>query len=205
MNTDPPSDRSTPAFPGLILASGMSTRFGGKNKLLLPVDGIPIVRRTVSAYLEAQLSPVLVVVGYDASSVTACIADLPIEIIRNPDFSGGQSTSLVRGVQNLPLDACAAIIGVADQPFLTPHVIRLLIERYLSRHALIIAPTYRGSRGNPVLFDRSLFSELALVTGDQGGRGVIQAHQSDLLLVEIGDLIAGRDVDTPEDVSRLMD
>jgi molybdenum cofactor cytidylyltransferase len=186
---------------GLVLASGMSTRFGPGNKLLAKVRGRTLVRRTVDAYVRSGLDPIVVVVGFEADLV---MAELPTEdavrTVHNPDFGRGQSRALVCGISNLPKRARAAVIGVGDQPFLTAGVIRSLVEAYDARGAPIVAPLYGGRRGNPTLFDRTLFRELLDVTGDQGGRPVIQRHVSEVEWVEVGDEEPGVDVDTWEDL-----
>ena len=153
----PPASADAGAVAGLILASGMSTRFGPGNKLLARIGGRALVERVATTYIAAGLDPVIVVVGFEASLVSAELACSPVVIVPNPNFGAGQSRALVRGVRNLPASAPAAVIGVADQPFLTPRVIEALIEAYRARAPRIVAPLFSGRRGNPVLFDRSLF------------------------------------------------
>ena len=75
----------TDAVAGIVLASGTSRRFGQENKLLLQLDGVPVVRRVTLAYLTAGLDPVLVVLGHEADRLRAVLGDLPIQIIDNPD------------------------------------------------------------------------------------------------------------------------
>src|SRR5437588_755323 len=108
--------QSTPArslkenVSGIVLASGMSRRFGSRNKLLMPVGGVPIVRRTVDAYLAGGLSPVLVVIGYEGDRIAAALDGLEMRTIENPEFREGQSRALARGVEALPGDVAAAVI-----------------------------------------------------------------------------------------------
>jgi molybdenum cofactor cytidylyltransferase len=181
----------------------MSTRFGPGNKLLARIGGRALVERVATTYIAAGLDPVIVVVGFEASLVSAELACSPVVIVPNPNFGAGQSRALVRGVRNLPASAPAAVIGVADQPFLTPRVIEALIEAYRARAPRIVAPLFSGRRGNPVLFDRSLFGELLAVTGDQGGRPEIERHLGEVEWVEVGDEKAALDVDSEEDLRSL--
>jgi molybdenum cofactor cytidylyltransferase len=192
------------AIGGIVLASGLSKRFGSRNKLLMPVGGVAIVRRTVEAYLGAGLDPVVVVIGNDSQAVGAALSGLSVIRVENPDFREGQSRALVRGVRALPVAISAAIIGVADQPFLTPTVIERLATSYREFRAHVVAPRYDGRRGNPVLFDRSLFPELMMVEGDQGGRGVLDQHQKEIVWVDVPDAHAGIDVNTEEDYRKLV-
>lgn len=185
---------------GIILASGMSRRFGTDNKLLALVGGDVVVRRTLRPYLSAGLSRVIVVVGHEAERVGAALADLPVQLVLNPEFAQGQSRALVQGVETLPPETQAAVIGVGDQPLLTAESIEVLIDAYRSSHATIVVPRYAGLPGNPVLFDRRVFPELRAVTGDQGGRSVIRRHD-DVVWVDIG-VEPQLDIDTVDDLQR---
>lgn len=184
---------------GIVLASGLSRRFGARNKLTEHVRGEPVVRRTVRVYVEVGLNPVLVVVGHEAAAVEAALAGLPVEVVQNPEYEQGQSRSLVAGIRALPAVE-AAVIGVGDQPLLVPDVIASLIEAYRRTGALVAVPRFGGERGNPVLFDRKLFAELLEVQGDQGGRSVLRRYADRAVWVDIANGRAGADVDTPEDL-----
>lgn len=189
---------------GIVLASGASRRFGSSNKLLAPIGGVPIIYRTVKTYVDAGLSPVYVVVGHDAQHVAGALSRLEAQIVHNPDFEQGQSRALVRGVRSLPAEAQAAVIGVGDQPLLTASIIRGLVALYRDASALLAVPRYAGRRGNPVLVDRALFGELLEVTGDQGGRPVLERHRTEIAWLDIADERAGMDLDTPEEYERLL-
>jgi molybdenum cofactor cytidylyltransferase len=189
-----------PRIAGIVLASGMSTRFGTANKLLAPVRGIPVVARTVQAYIDAGVVPLIVVVGHDAREIELALIDLPVRCVSNPEFRLGQSRALVRGIRELPKDIDAAVIGVADQPFLNGTIVQSVVNRYRLDRPLIVAPRYGGRNGNPVLFSRHLFGELLEVEGDQGGRAVLQRHRHAVAWVDFDDERAARDVDTPHDL-----
>ena len=177
----------------------MSTRFGVDNKLLAEVGGVPVIQRTVQAYVDAGLHT-LVVVGHEANEIERLLRSLPVSFIRNPDFRMGQSRALVRGLAAVPEGSRAAVIGVGDQPFLRSDVIRSLVDRFELDHPLLVAPRYSGQPGNPILFDSRLFPELLAVEGDQGGRAVVQRHRDAVEWIEVTDPRSGRDVDTPADL-----
>jgi molybdenum cofactor cytidylyltransferase len=181
----------------------MSRRFGQQNKLLARVQGEPIIRRTVRAYLEAGLVPVLVVMGHQAERVTHALVGLDVLMVANPDFHEGQSRALMRGIRALPGAVNAAVIGVGDQPLLQPDVVRRMIARFVEDGSLIVAPRFGGQRGNPVLFGRSLFAELLTVEGDQGGRPVIERHAAEVVWLDVEDPRSGLDVDTIQDLEAL--
>jgi molybdenum cofactor cytidylyltransferase len=143
------------------------------------------------------LRPTVAVVGYEADAVAGALAGLAVRIVHNPDYRMGQSSALVRGVEAISGAAEAAVIGVADQPWLSASTVLLLVRRWHSTGAPIVAPRYRGRRGNPVLFSSTLFPELLAVTGDVGGKPVLERHLAQVAWTEVLDALQGRDVDTP--------
>jgi molybdenum cofactor cytidylyltransferase len=166
---------------------------------LAEIDGLPVILRTVQAYVGAELNT-FVVVGHEAREIERRLRSLQLSYVPNPDFRLGQSRALVRGVGALPESTSAAVVGVGDQPFLRSDIIRSLVERFESGRPLLVAPRYCSKPGNPILFDRRLFPELLAVQGDQGGRGVVQRHREAIEWIEVDDDRAGRDVDTPADL-----
>lgn len=184
---------------GLVLASGISTRFPGKSKLLADLGGQAVITRTVKAYLEA-LGEVWVVVGPRPNPVADLLAVRGVQLVENPDFAEGQSAALRRGVASLPNESGGAVIGVGDQPLLTASVIRKLLEKWSTTSAAVVAPRFGGRRGNPVVFDASLFGELTSVTRDVGGRFVLQRSRHEF--VDFEEERYGIDIDSPEDLAR---
>lgn len=185
---------------GLVLASGMSRRYGGANKLLAHVGGEPVVRRATLAYVEAGLDPVVVVIGYQAQQVRRALSGLAVTVVVNPDYAAGQSRALAHGVRALPLSTEAAVIGVGDQPWLLAPTVLRLVETWRVTKSNIVAPLYGGQRGNPVVFARALFPELLSVDGDTGGRPVIAAHAEGVTWLPIADVSQRGDVDSPDDL-----
>jgi molybdenum cofactor cytidylyltransferase len=183
---------------GVVLAAGTSRRFGSQ-KLLASVDGIPLVRRSVARLLDASLDEIVVVLGSDAPAVGAALAGLSVRTTTNAAYAAGMSTSLRVGLDALRPATEAAVVALADQLGVGADIVDRLIERYRAVGSPIVAPLYRGGvRGNPVLFDRSLFEELRAVTGDEGGRSVVARDPGRVALVEFGEMPG--DVDVPGDL-----
>lgn len=183
----------------VILAAGDAKRMG-QLKQLLPFNGQPMVRRVTEAVCTAGLAQTVAVVGAQADDVQRALAGLPVEIIVNEAWREGMSTSLRAGLRALRPDIRAVLVVLADQPALTPTLLRVLVDRYRATGAPLIAPFYHGRRGNPVLFDRSLLPELLAVTGDQGGREVIARHQEEMEQLKVDDPAVILDVDTAQDL-----
>ena len=184
---------------GIVLAAGAGRRFGSQ-KLLAPLEGVPIARRSVEALLGASLDEVVVVLGSDGQAVAASLAGLPVRLVTNAAYAEGMSTSLRAGLDALDPACQAALVALGDQPGVGASIVDRLVARYRATRAPIVAPLYQGGvRGNPVLFDRSLFDELRAVTGDEGGRSVVARDTARVVLVEVP-MEMPRDVDRPEDL-----
>ncbi len=202
----------------IILAAGSSSRMGGgRHKLLLPLDGRPVLTHVIDAILASQARPLIIVLGHQADQVRAHIEALYADmiIVENPAYLQGMSTSMRLGLQELlsngykkaglPSAVDSALIVLGDQPMITSRVIDTLIAKYRATGKRIVAPLYAGKRGSPVLFDASLFPELLEVTGDEGGRTVLERHRQETELVEMGDAIANYDVDTWDAYQQLLE
>lgn len=175
----------------------------GRPKQLLDWGGRPLVRAVAEQALAAALDEVLVVVGAAQAEATAALAGLPLRIVPNRDYAAGQSTSLRAGIAALGPEVGAAVVLLGDQPFVTSGIVDALIAVWRAERPSIVAPSYRGRRGNPVLFDRSVFPDLLSVAGDQGARSLLAAHAAETRLVPFEDDRPLADIDTPEEYERL--
>ncbi|HET9221529.1 MAG TPA: molybdenum cofactor cytidylyltransferase [Roseiflexaceae bacterium] len=188
---------------GIILAAGSASRMG-RPKQLLDWGGRPLVRVVAEQALAARLDRVLVVVGAASDAVAAALADLAVELIENPAYAEGQSTSLRAGIAALTPDISAALVLLGDQPFVSPQIITRIVEEWHASGAAIVAPVYRGQRGNPVLFAQRVFGELLAIEGDQGARTILAADPARVRKVPFDDDRPLADIDTPEDYQRLV-
>ena len=184
---------------GIVLAAGSATRMG-RNKLLLPVGGEPLVRRVARAAVEAGLAPVLVVTGHEAGRVRAALEGVPHEPVPNPRHALGMSTSLDAGIAAVPGDAAAAVVLLADMPFVGPAMIRAVVARH-GAGARIATARYAGVPAPPTLYDRALFPELRGGEGEGRGREVVRRHAEEVAWVDFP-AAALADVDEAEDLER---
>lgn len=191
---------------GIILAAGLSTRMG-KPKLMLEIDGIPIVARVMRAALDSRLHRVVLVCGHDAKDVEQILGDLCFHarlsrtINHHPEL--GMSSSLCIGMGKIPREALGAMIILADQPWLSSENIDRLLDVFREDSERIVVPAVKGRKTTPVIFPRRFFRELSQVTGDIGGRGVLTQHRKSVVLVEMGALYDDSDMDTAEDYRKL--
>ena len=182
----------------VLMASGAGRRFGG-NKLLAAVDGLPLYRRAMAALAPAGFGRLAVCSPYpEILSAGAEYGFLPLE---NPGAAEGIAASVRLGAAAMDgMDG--ALFAVCDQPWLTTGSIRRLMDCFEESKTSICALSWRGRRGNPVIFPAGLFGELAALTGDTGGSAVLRRHPELLRLVEASCPEELMDVDTPADLSR---
>jgi molybdenum cofactor cytidylyltransferase len=186
---------------GIVLAAGMSRRYGSV-KQILPWADTTLVAHCTRMAIEAGLDPVIVVLGNEAEKVRQVMAELPVRFVYNPHFISGQSTSIRKGVDSLPSRTGAALFLFANQPMVSTGMIRTIVHAHRCTLAPACVPVCEGKHGNPVLFDRMLFHELCELSGDTGGQALLERYSNAIVSVpmEKGALI---NINTPEDYERL--
>ena len=182
---------------GVLLAAGESNRYGTENKLLADLDGTPIVRHAAETLVAADLEPIVVVLGADATRVRGAIDELPVHVVENPAYANGQSTSVATGVAAIADHVDAFVIALGDMPWIKAETVATLVDAYVAGAGNALAAAYEGERGNPVLFDATYADDLQNLDGDVGGREILLEQGT---LVETGDPAVRRDVDRPADL-----
>jgi molybdenum cofactor cytidylyltransferase len=181
----------------VVLAAGASTRMPTQ-KLLLPLGGEPLVRRTVRQVCDAGFDDVLVVVGHTCERTLAALEGLPIRHAVNEEYETGMGSSFRSAVAHLG-DSAAAMFALADQPFVTTLEYRTVLDTYRQHAPPIISVRYGDVMAPPHLFEREFFPELARL--EHGARPVLQRHADRATVLQFPpDRLM--DIDTPEDYER---
>lgn len=183
---------------GVLLAAGEAIRYG-RPKLLERFRGQSLLRRSALAFSQAGCAPLVVVVAAQPA-LRQELEGTPSLIVENREPGRGQSHSIALGVEALPKEADAVLIGVADQPLLDAAALLRLLQAHAPGR--IVVPRYGAVTGNPRLYDRRFFSELTRLEGDRGARVLAERHPDAVDEVALPE-IYGLDVDTPQDWSRL--
>ncbi len=197
----------TPPVPrgevtAILLAAGTSSRMGGP-KPLSRLGGKPLLAHSLDALRASPVGEIVVVLGSDAGSIRREIPLDGTRVVLNAEFAEGMSSSIRAGLQAASERAEAFLIVLGDQPLVTSATIAGIIARYQTTHGPAIVPTFRGRRGNPVLFERSLLPEMQAIRGDIGCRAVLSAHAAEVVEFPVDDPGILLDVDTPKDLEKL--
>ena len=188
----------------IILAAGASRRMP-EPKQLLRFEGKTLLRRAAETALASVAARTIVVLGANFERTRAELEDLPVEIVHNAAWESGMSSSLKAGIERLKeiLPLAAALIMLADQPFITAAHLNRLAEKFRDprRAPPIVAAEYDQTIGVPALFSPALFDDLSKLSGDEGAKKVLTKHRP---LVETVDLPeAAFDIDTAQDFAQL--
>ncbi|SDX52763.1 nucleotidyltransferase family protein [Roseicitreum antarcticum] len=186
------------ALPVIALpAAGASSRMGGNDKLLMDVEGQPLLRHAARAALAVGY-PVAVTLRPDDAARRAALSGLPVHVLPVADADAGMSGSIRAAASWAQgLGASALMVHLPDMPDITGDDIKALIEDHASTPAMVLrAASAEGAAGNPVILPSSLFAALQGVQGDTGARAALRGHP-----VRLHPLTGARaltDLDTPE-------
>ncbi len=186
----------------LILAAGQSSRMG-QPKQLLKLGKKTFIQNCIETALKSSCPNIYCVIGANASEISAYIKHYPIQIIENPDYKNGLSTSIKVGVRCIEQDDFEAVlILLADQPKITKSHLNDLIALFLKNPEKPVATAYQSSVGVPAVFPKKYFQELKTLSGDKGAKPLLKKLSKSIHCIPFSEL---RDIDTPEDYQDLLD
>lgn len=186
---------------GLVLAAGLSKRMGEPKQSLL-LAGKTILDWSTDAFLSSSVDDIIVILN--SSTPRKHETSRRLRYVVNPDPSRGLSSSLKLGVLSVRKGVEAVVVGLGDKPLVLPGTIDALVEAYRRTRADIVVPVFEGKRGNPILFQKSMFGSILKLSGDVGAREVISGHEDVVSEVPVGDRGILLDIDTPSDVDRAL-
>lgn len=188
----------------ILLAAGDSSRLGRPKQLLL-YKGKTLLQNTLSAAISAQLNPIIIILGADATFVGKKIQEPNVHIVCNPDWQEGIASSIRQAISELAKitpEADAAILMVCDQPHISPDLLRDLVAAQQQTGKPIAASYYNGIAGTPALFHKTIFPELLLLKGDKGAGKVLRQQMNNVTTVPFP--LGAIDIDTTENYEKLV-
>jgi molybdenum cofactor cytidylyltransferase len=200
----PPFERLAAALlpvGGIVLAAGSSSRMSGPQKLLLDIDGVPMVRHVYEAASEGGCHQTVVVYGDD--EVKRAVNG-NAEIVFNPKARTGMASSLQAGLRAMRPEIEGAMVLLGDQPLVGSRTVATLLRAWRregSRPAVAVSQG-DGAWTPPIILGRELWEELLGLKGDAGARQVLQGRPELLDMVPA----PGRpdDIDTPDDYAKIV-
>ena len=201
-----PSSATAPAQPGtvalLLLAAGASTRMG-QPKQLLPYRGRTLLRHAADTAVATGCAPVVLVTGALYNALAAEVADLPIQVVHNPDWQTGMASSIRAGLAAaISSQPTAYLIMLSDQPLVAPELLLQMIAQQQQTQAPAVAAAYGDILGVPAVFNRSMLPALQHLEGAQGANRLIKSLGSAVGQVPFPSGLI--DVDTPEQYAALL-
>lgn len=170
----------------IVLAAGQSRRMGRRNKLLLPIDGVPLVRRSLETLVACDFVELIAVVGHEEQRVIAALDGLDVTTVHNPAYADGQMTSVRAGLGALTRPSDGVMICLADQPAIERRDVEIIRRAFGRRgtHAVTV-PTYAGKRGNPIVLERTRCDEILGRQGNFACRQFIERNADLVSTVEM--------------------
>ena len=184
----------------LILAAGKSSRMRGDDKLTQKIDGVEQIKRI--AHSACATGAAVAVTLPDAAHPRASyLLDLELQLISVPEAHLGMGRSISTGISLLAaFDLDGVMIVPADMPEITQNDLNTVMQAFIKApHSIAQACAAKEQPGHPIIFPKSLFSDLQTLSGDRGAQTVIQSNRHLRQLVELPHLHATTDLDTPED------
>ena len=156
---------SEPFVAGLVLAAGGSRRLG-RPKQLLPFGEATLLDHTVATARACGFDQLMVAVGGDADAVRARVNLEGADVVVNPGFGTGCSSSIAVAMEALDPAATVLVLLLGDQPGVVPETVRALLAG--RGDAPLAVCRYDDGRGHPFAFGRSVVPALARLHGDKG-------------------------------------
>ncbi len=183
----------------IVLAAGLSRRMG-RNKLIEPISGKPMITHILDALADAGIDRPIIALGHQTPKITDALRKYSYHAVIVSDFEHGIAHSLRAAVAAAPPHWDAVLVCLGDMPFVSATLIRSLALQAATD--LILVPMTSGKRGNPVLWGRAYFDDLRGLTGDVGGKQLFTHYASKIMEVETGENAILRDIDTVADLPK---
>jgi molybdenum cofactor cytidylyltransferase len=191
------------AVAAIVLAAGESRRMGRPKMTLSWPGGGTVIGQVARTFLGAGCQPVVVVTGGDRGAVEAALDRIPVHMVQNPRYAEGEMLSSIQaGLRSLLPGVEAALISPGDLPLLRMETIRRVVGAWERSGSPLVAPSFEGRRGHPVLVARSQWPALLALAEGQTLRDFLRARNTAIEHVTVDDPGIRTDLDTPDEYRR---
>lgn len=186
----------------VVLAAGQGSRMGNQAKAMLQLQGIPLVKRHLAALRSAGINEIVVVTGYHYEQIEPVVQGLAAQVVRNPNPSVGQASSVRLGVAAIGDRFDAVIMMLCDQPLIDEHDIEELVASFVNRsQGEILVPLVNKTRGNPAVFSGKAIREILAQGPDMYCRKYMDQNPDLVVFFETNNEHFITDVDTLDDLA----
>lgn len=191
----------------IIMASGLSRRFGENKLLFKPFENRPMIENIFKILEDEKFEEDEKIVVYKDLEIKRIADKFNFKSVENRRYTYGKSESIKCGVRNASDETEGFMFLVGDQPFISRETIKRLKEKGIKEKNIVV-PIYKDNygkmrRGNPIYFPRKFKKELLNLTSDDGGINIIEANKEKIIFYEVGSSIEFFDIDTKEDLIKL--
>jgi CTP:molybdopterin cytidylyltransferase MocA len=183
---------------GIILAAGESRRMG-RLKALLPFGEKTVIEQVIQSLLHAELAAVTVVLGHRAADIAAVIQPWPVQMLYNPNYQHGMTTSVQVALRDIMPIPDAYLLALVDQPHIASELIHQLLTACAHTAKGVVIPTYHGKRGHPIILAARYRQDILALGPDQGLHLVTRGHPDDTLEIPVDTDDILRDMDYQTD------
>jgi molybdenum cofactor cytidylyltransferase len=186
----------------IILAAGSSSRMGEPKQLMMYKDK-SFLQHIITEAKNAQLEPVICVTGCQSDLIKKNISGLKVSTVYNANWPEGIGSGIFAGINQLLFwDVDSVILAVSDQPYVSSDLFKTMQNLKEQSGKGIVACSYAGTLGTPVLFSKAYFSRLQLLNRNQGAKSMVKSNLPDVCSVEFEK--GSVDIDTKEDYEKLI-
>lgn len=184
----------------IILAAGFSKRMN-QDKLSLTINSHPIIEYTLSAISSSYFNEKILITRHNLFDELA--KRYNFKSIKNYYSAFGQSKSIHLGVKMSSINN-SYMFFVGDQPGISSETILKIQNTHFEHPDKIIIPTYLGKNCNPTIFPNKFRKDLLSISGDTGGRAIIQNNPNETFYIEINSPLSFLDIDTKENYETFL-
>lgn len=185
----------------IVLAAGQSRRMGVQNKMALEFEGQPLIHHVSEQVRKSEAFETIIV----TSEVSFQLFEGQSVVI-NENYRSGMTSSIRAGVEACSAETDGFMICLGDQPLIRTdqynYLMKVFEEKFQEDPKVIVVPTYKKSKGNPVILSSTYREAILKHQEPEGCKGIVQNNLEHVFLVETSNSAILADIDTPEDFDR---